>query len=114
MPGGREHVQIRRCDAPPDSPPFIDNEILPLHPHDAVLQIWLELGAAGALAAAVAVLVPLRRCYRRLEGRAAAPVAAAAAAGTAAVLASFGIWQEWWISALLIARRRAPHWIGWR
>ena len=33
--------------------------VMPLHPHNAVLQVWLELGAPGALALAGG---PHRRC----------------------------------------------------
>jgi O-antigen ligase len=39
---------------PPDKP------IIPLHPHDAFLQIWLELGAVGAVLAFVPLLLALR------------------------------------------------------
>ena len=75
-------------------------EILPLHPHSGFLQIWLELGGIGAVAAAVLV--------------ASTPFLLHRAAGdwpTTAILAgtfmaymvvgqmSYGIWQNWWIAA---------------
>jgi O-antigen ligase len=77
---------------------------LPLHPHNAALQVWLELGAPGA--ALFALLVgwlwlrladaPWPRLY-----------AAAAAGGLTAALtvtaAGWGIWQEWWIGTLALA-----------
>jgi O-antigen ligase len=73
---------------------------LPLHPHNAPLQLWLELGVPGAalFAAFAARLwlalgsVPWPRLY-------------AAAAGGSLVtaliigLGSYGVWQEWWISS---------------
>jgi len=73
---------------------------LPLHPHNAALQIWLELGAPGAaLAAALtgwiaATLAVLARAN---------PSHAAAGAGalTAYLIIggiSFGVWQEWWVA----------------
>lgn len=73
---------------------------LPLHPHSAPLQVWLELGAVGAvLAAALAAAL--------LLGAAATPVAGPAlgAAVSAAVTAllSFGAWQPWWVASLLLA-----------
>jgi exopolysaccharide production protein ExoQ len=73
---------------------------LPLHPHNAPLQLWLELGVPGAALFALFVArlwlalgaVPWPRLY-----------AAAAGGGlvTALVVAlgSYGIWQEWLISS---------------
>ena len=69
-----------------------------LHPHDAALQIWLELGLIGAVAAA-AFWAGL---FVRLSRPARDPAAAAGAAGGAAYLVfaavSFGVWQEWWLA----------------
>lgn len=71
---------------------------LPLHPHDAALQLWLELGFPGAtlFAAFIGFL------WYRLD---AAPwpriyTAAAGGALSAALLGSlltYGIWEEWWL-----------------
>lgn len=68
-----------------------------LHPHDAALQIWMELGLIGAVAAAIvwaAIFSGLSRPVRT-------PAAAAAAATAVAYLVfgavSFGVWQEWWL-----------------
>jgi O-antigen ligase len=68
-------------------------EILPLHPHNGPLQLWLELGAIGAVLGA-ALLAWLARNA----------VSAAQAAALAAMLAvgsvSFGLWQGWWMAAI--------------
>jgi len=72
--------------------------LLPLHPHNVPLQLWLELGLPGA--ALFALLVA-----RVWLGLAVAPwprLYATAAGGslvTALVVAlgSYGVWQEWWI-----------------
>lgn len=75
-------------------------ELLPLHPHNAALQLWLELGLPGAmLGAALAVLLGLA------AARAARPDVAAAmlAAGAVTAMLSFGAWQEWWVGAELMA-----------
>jgi O-antigen ligase len=75
-------------------------QILPLHPHNAALQVWLELGAVGAaLAAALAWLLGVA------AARATCPAAAAGALASGAVTAmlSFGAWQAWWIAAGLLA-----------
>jgi O-antigen ligase len=103
MPGGKERVWVTTCDAPPDAPfPSIDGEILPLHPHDAVLQIWLELGGMGVLATLFGLVASLWRFYRAHPGRSAAMLTSMAAAGLSVALVSFGIWQEWWMSLLLL------------
>jgi hypothetical protein len=75
-------------------------ELLPLHPHNGALQLWLELGSAGAaLGAALAFLLG------RAAARAARPEVATAvlASGAATALLSFGAWQEWWVGAELMA-----------
>jgi len=103
MPGGKERVWVTTCDAPPDAPfPSINSEVLPLHPHNAVLQIWLELGGVGVLAALFGLVASLWRFYRAHPGRSAAALTAMAAAGLPVALISFGIWQEWWVSVLLL------------
>ena len=90
---------------------------LPLHPHDAALQLWLELGAPGATLFALIVGV----LWLRL-GEAQWPRLYAAAAGgsffaaTAVASSAWGIWQEWWLgtlglalfATLVMARAAAP------
>jgi O-antigen ligase len=73
-------------------------EKIPLHPHNAPLQIWLELGGIGAalMAALLGFLAincngpPLRRAVL------------GATLVTAVVIASlsYGIWQGWWFATL--------------
>jgi exopolysaccharide production protein ExoQ len=74
---------------------------LPLHPHNAPLQLWLELGVPGAvlfsLLAASAWLALGRAAWPRLFGAAAG---GALATGFVASLATYGIWQEWWQGTL--------------
>ncbi|HVJ53548.1 MAG TPA: O-antigen ligase family protein [Aliidongia sp.] len=104
MPGGTEHVTIHRCGEP-DGPVVVDGDVLPLHPHNAVLQIWLELGAVGAILAFGALLASLSRSF--LDPALAAPIPRAMIAALVAGAfgpgsLSFGIWQEWWIGTLFI------------
>ena len=70
---------------------------LPLHPHNASLQIWLELGAVGALLAAC-----LAASVLLAGGASPAAVGVVASASVTGQL-SFGVWQPWWIAALLLA-----------
>jgi O-antigen ligase len=77
---------------------------LPLHPHDAALQVWLELGAVGVLPF-VALLALL--WYRVADAAWPRLYGAAAAGSLAAALTigflSYGIWQEWWLGTLALA-----------
>lgn len=73
---------------------------LPLHPHSAPLQLWLELGGLGA-ATAAAFAASLAWAAGRIENRLhrALALAQLAAAFVVAGL-SYGIWQNWWMAAL--------------
>lgn len=77
---------------------------LPLHPHNAALQIWLELGAIGAaIVAALLAAIPLLL----LRARWSAPehMAALATITTTFVVAmlSFGLWQSRWFPVMWFA-----------
>jgi O-antigen ligase len=100
--------------AQPDGQPIVA-DLLPLHPHDAPLQIWLELGPFGMALAGLFVAALIWR----LRSSAAPPLATAgAAAALVAALAvaslSYGFWQSWWLctlwlaAALAIIELRAP------
>ena len=83
-----------------------------LHPHNAPLQVWLELGLIGAVAAAAFWGL----CLTRLARPRPSLLAAATAASAAAYLlfgVNFGVWQEWWLAlgaliALLAAANAPP------
>ncbi len=75
----------------------VTEQRLPLHPHNAVLQWWLELGAVGALLFAVL----LARLGPVAVGPGRSPVQAvcvgALLAGVTVISSvSFGFWQSWW------------------
>ncbi len=90
---------------------------IPLHPHNAALQVWLELGAPGAaLFAALAgwIAASLAMVARTHPSQAAAGAGAMTAYLVIGSL-SFGVWQEWWvalgcltIAALAVVRRAWP------
>lgn len=82
---------------------FRNVDILPLHPHNALLQAWLEIGVVGAVILAALFTTPLLAIQRCIAGR--FERAAAYAAFTASIVLaelSFGIWQGWWISLLAL------------
>jgi O-antigen ligase len=68
-----------------------------LHPHNSPLQVWLELGGIGAVAAAAFWSVALTRLSRPTPSLAAGATAACA---TVYLLSgvNFGIWQDWWLA----------------
>ncbi len=78
----------------------ITDSLLPLHPHNAFLQVWLELGAVGALltlAASLLLLAGTARMEREDQ-----PFALALfAAGLAMISTAYGIWQAWWMAGIL-------------
>jgi O-antigen ligase len=82
-----------------------------LHPHNMILQLWLELGAVGAFIFALACMA-LAAMVRDLDKATAAMVAATFSVWFIIGNLSFGIWQEWWIGAAVmtvVAARLAAH-----
>ena len=80
-------------------------ELMPLHPHNGMLQVWLELGLPGAVLLTAIVALLTLGIERNSVSRAAlaSGVAVFATFGVFAGL-SYGIWQSWWIAtAWLIA-----------
>lgn len=78
-----------------------DETWLPLHPHNAPLQVWLELGVPGAVLLA---LLAAWFWFALGEVEWPRPYAAAAGGGLATAFvasgATYGIWQEWWLGTL--------------
>jgi O-antigen ligase len=77
---------------------------LPLHPHNAVLQVWLELGVVGVIGLGLVFVGVMRGLWRwsLLPWRRAAAAAAVVATLPPFVL-NFEIWQAWWPAALWLA-----------
>jgi O-antigen ligase len=73
--------------------------IIPLHPHNAFLQVWLELGFVGVLLVVIPILSPLGATagFRDADARFAL---AAYAAGIVIAGLAFGILQSWWMATL--------------
>ena len=91
---------------------------MPLHPHNAGLQIWVELGAIGSLLFAGMVgWMMWSAGDRRKWGIASAPMMGLTTTALAIASSGFGIWQSWWMSSLWLAailtlavtKRPAPH-----
>ena len=72
-----------------------------LHPHNGLLQIWLELGLVGVSLLLAACTYLLRLTVKCSPS----PLSLAVAAGTMTAsvtiwLLSFGVWQGWWLAVL--------------
>ncbi|MBL8551333.1 MAG: hypothetical protein JNJ73_15215 [Hyphomonadaceae bacterium] len=80
----------------------VEYHFISLHPHNAGLHIWLELGAVGAALAAAALFFGGRGIARALSGDAATAAAAGACAFAAHAFLSLGVWQEWWIATAFV------------
>lgn len=74
---------------------------IPLHPHSAVMQIWLELGLLGIglfLAFLLATINSIEKATTSIPKRALAYGSFFSAFTIANI--SYGIWQNWWVSSL--------------
>lgn len=96
IPGGDRDVTVG------SGPRELQWRALPLHPHNAILQWWLELGGIGAILAGGVVLSTIRALCR-LSDRPRRLVGAAIFGQACVVsLLSFGAWQSWWLAGLLL------------
>ena len=75
---------------------------LPLHPHNGALQVWLELGLPGAIGFAALFALAALRTNRQTDRAGNAAAIAAIATAAPIWLLSFGIWQTWWLSVLVL------------
>jgi O-antigen ligase len=69
------------------------------HPHNAALQIWVELGAIGAAIAVLIAFLTLRMVWQLPHLTRCASMALIAGAGPVA-LVGHGAWQGWWAASL--------------
>jgi len=81
---------------PPSEP------IIPSHPHNWFLHIWLELGAVGAVLMTVLWLWLLHQTSK-LDRTLQPPALAIWSVAVVIGAFSIGIWQGWWLSALILA-----------
>lgn len=99
IPGGDGGVVVER----PDQDDRRSEQMLPLHPHNAVLQVWLELGAGGALALGALLWVLVGKVVASGDRWARAAAAMTLVAALVIACSSYGLWQGWWQAALWIA-----------
>jgi O-antigen ligase len=69
-----------------------------LHPHNGALQMWLELGFVGAVAAAAFWGLSLARLSRAKPDLAMSGVAGSAVVFLLFSWINYGLWQQWWVA----------------
>jgi exopolysaccharide production protein ExoQ len=73
--------------------------LIPLHPHDAFLQVWLETGAVGTIIV-VAILLAALKATAYWSASVARFTLPGYAAGLVVAGLAFGIWQSWWMATI--------------
>ena len=74
-----------------------------LHPHNAILQLWLELGFLGMILAILLTYLTLYQIYQTNFSRPEKAICAGLFTGIFIIIwVNLGFWQSWWISGLWI------------
>ncbi|PQA88458.1 O-antigen ligase family protein [Hyphococcus luteus] len=103
---GADYARIWNDTAPlvevPGAAPALS--VIPIHPHNVFLQIWLELGLPGVAATALFLYFCLAALLRAQLSKA---VSAAAAGAFVAIIVSIlvegSLWQVWRLAAMALA-----------
>lgn len=103
IPGGDTIVSIWHRHVPPKTGLLAQEvQLLPLHPHNFILQVWLETGAIGA-ALFSGFLLALTRAAAAMPRRAGAMAGATLVSAVLVGGTTFGLWQAWWLCCVWIA-----------
>ena len=104
LPGGGEKYNIVRIRENGSRQVMSRDFFIPLHPHNQFLQIWLELGALGAIAFALVGAIFILR-IGRLPMQKSRSEWMIGAIVTLIVYGqiSFGAWQNWWIAGQFLS-----------
>lgn len=101
LPGGDEKVDVMSLDPEGLERLRFRDFRMPLHPHNQVLQVWIELGAVGALLLA-GFLATLLAAICRLDAADRAVAAGSFYAVFTFACSSFGAWQNWWLGLVML------------
>lgn len=95
IPGGSEKYTLRVTNAAGNKFTLFREFYVPLHTHNQAIQIWLELGAIGAILIAGFGWLFIRRLGKEETDPAVFGVVISIIVFN---LLSFGAWQSWWIA----------------
>ncbi|MCX7338576.1 MAG: O-antigen ligase family protein [Alphaproteobacteria bacterium] len=94
---------------------IINSREIPIHPHNAPLQWWLELGVIGALLGTL-LIVRLLQALLPFRGMALAVPMGLLTTSSVIAFVNLGFWQTWWLAVLWILAgllmpllRQPPH-----
>jgi len=105
IPGGEKKAELIICNDPVRNLPaaLTIGKNLPLHSHNAAIQIWLELGLIGALFLVATVLVLIRRFERSSTDNLGRAIIATTFSSIFLIYnISFGLWQSWLIFTMIL------------
>lgn len=103
IPGADDEIVVERFDANGVRTGRLIEAQLPLHPHNAVLQWWLELGAVGTLGMLALSWWLLGRIQAAADPPTRAALLAMFTSAFAISLVSYGFWQSWWQASMWMA-----------
>jgi O-antigen ligase len=84
---------------------FEGRALVSLHPHNAGLHLWVEVGFVGVALACIALFLGTRKLVTPGVLSKSQMVAASGLCTATAIMASlsYGVWQDWWWAAIIIA-----------
>lgn len=106
IPGGEDSLRLWSYDADARNRGLdtdyvgTDEQLMPLHPHSAPGQIWLELGAVGAVLLCVLLVLLVRSAMRGSNRIDSAVMTTVLACAFIVASVSYGVWQSWWLGSL--------------
>jgi exopolysaccharide production protein ExoQ len=95
IPGGNEKYTLTVINSAGKNQALFKEFYVPLHTHNQAIQIWLELGAIGAIFVAVFGCLFIRKLSQKHIDPAVFGVVISILAFN---FLSFGAWQSWWIA----------------
>ena len=92
----------------------VTGQAMPLHPHNALIQIWLELGLVGIILIGAMFSLIVASIPTSAHNRAgSATLIATTACALSIAQLGFGVWQGWWMATLglmvMVAIATATH-----
>jgi len=98
-----DEIRYQRYDKSGNLIVGIISEPIPLHPHNVVLQIWLELGIAGAIFLATLLFFLIKSIFgENLTKRDRFAGIGILVTIFSINLISYGAWQNWWLGTQII------------
>jgi O-antigen ligase len=97
MPGANKKVPLLNQPGAPVG------ELISLHPHNVILQWWLELGLIGAILAGGFIAFVFRRTDRLSGTQTRALACGHVVTGFGISCLAFGAWQSWWLASLALS-----------